>query len=57
MLGLEACQAEAGSRWDPTLVELLSLTASALQQGLAPPITQPTSLVANLLNPDLSLSP
>jgi DICT domain-containing protein len=55
--GLEACQAEAGSRWDPTLVELLGLTASALQQGLGPPITQPTSLVANLLNPDLSLSP
>jgi HD-GYP domain-containing protein (c-di-GMP phosphodiesterase class II) len=55
--GLEACQAQSGSRWDPTLVELLGLTATALQQGLAPPITQPPSLMVNLLNPDLSLSP
>lgn len=55
--GLEACQAQAGSRWDPALIELLRLTVSALQQGLGPPPSQPTSLVANLFNPDLSFSP
>ena len=35
------CQAQAGERWDPKLVETLGLLSMALQQGLNLPITPP----------------
>ncbi|HEY9764398.1 MAG TPA: DICT sensory domain-containing protein [Trichocoleus sp.] len=50
---LEACQAEQGEKWDPKLVELLSLMVKGLQQGFSLP-TLPTrfSLGTGLLNID-----
>ncbi|HEY9848919.1 MAG TPA: DICT sensory domain-containing protein [Leptolyngbyaceae cyanobacterium] len=38
---LAECQAEAGKRWDPKLVETLALLVMGLQQGLNLPITPP----------------
>lgn len=38
---LAECQAQAGERWDPKLVETLSLLVMSLQQGLNLPITPP----------------
>lgn len=36
-----ACQAEAGDRWDPKLIEVLGLLVSGMQQGLSLPVTMP----------------
>lgn len=38
---LAECQAQAGERWEPKLVETLSLLVMGLQQGLNLPITPP----------------
>jgi DICT domain-containing protein len=38
---LVACQAEAGDRWDPKLVEALTLLVMGLQQGMSLPIALP----------------
>lgn len=38
---LAQCQAEQGDRWDPKLVETLTLLVSGLQQGLDLPVTVP----------------
>ncbi|MBD2464127.1 metal-dependent phosphohydrolase [Oscillatoria sp. FACHB-1407] len=38
---LAACQAEAGDRWDPKLVETLALLVGGLQQGLNLPVNLP----------------
>jgi DICT domain-containing protein len=38
---LAACQAEAGDRWDPKLVEALTLLIRGLQQGMSLPIAMP----------------
>jgi DICT domain-containing protein len=38
---LAACQAEAGDRWDPKLVEALTLLVMGLQQGMSLPIALP----------------
>ncbi len=38
---LAQCQAEAGDRWDPKLIEALALLTSALQQGFTLPIHSP----------------
>ncbi|HEY9877302.1 MAG TPA: DICT sensory domain-containing protein [Leptolyngbyaceae cyanobacterium] len=50
---LEACQSEQGQKWDPKLVELLSLMVKGLQQGFSLP-TLPTKfrLGTGLLNVD-----
>ncbi|HEY9699992.1 MAG TPA: DICT sensory domain-containing protein [Trichocoleus sp.] len=37
----QSCQAEAGDRWDPKLVEVLGLLVSGMQQGLSLPVTTP----------------
>jgi DICT domain-containing protein len=51
---LETCQAEAGSRWDPKLVEMLSLMVNGLQQGMSlPTIPTKMTLGAGLLNPEV----
>ena len=52
---LATCQAEAGQRWDPKLVEILGLMVMGLQQGMSLP-TIPTriTLGSGLLNPDLA---
>lgn len=38
---LAECQAQAGDRWDPKLVETLTLLVMGLQQGLNLPVTPP----------------
>ncbi|MDX2211887.1 MAG: DICT sensory domain-containing protein [Oculatellaceae cyanobacterium bins.114] len=38
---LATCQAEAGDRWDPKLVEALTLLVGGLQQGLNLPVNLP----------------
>lgn len=38
---LTDCQREQGERWDPKLVEALTLLVSAMQQGLAVPVSIP----------------
>ena len=38
---LEACQAKQGDRWDPKLVDVLTLLVSGMQQGLSLPISLP----------------
>ncbi|MEO1067582.1 MAG: DICT sensory domain-containing protein [Cyanobacteria bacterium J06638_6] len=51
---LESCQAEAGQRWDPKLVEMLGLMVMGLQQGMSlPTIPTKITLGSGLLNPDL----
>jgi HD-GYP domain-containing protein (c-di-GMP phosphodiesterase class II) len=51
---LNTCQAEAGERWDPKLVDILSLMVKGLQQGLSlPTIPTKITLGSGLLNPDL----
>ncbi len=51
---LASCQAEAGERWDPKLVEILGLMVMGLQQGMSlPMIPTKITLGAGLLNPDL----
>lgn len=48
---LTACEAEQGQRWDPKLVEMLSLMVKGLQQGFSPPsIPTKLSLSSGLLN-------
>jgi DICT domain-containing protein len=52
---LGTCQQEVGQRWDPKLVEMLSLMVLGLQQGMSLP-TLPTKMTlgSGLLNPDLA---
>ncbi|KAM3111627.1 DICT sensory domain-containing protein [Phormidesmis sp. 146-33] len=38
---LAACQSEQGDRWDPKLVDVLTLLVSGMQQGLSLPISLP----------------
>jgi DICT domain-containing protein len=38
---LSACQAEEGDRWDPKLLEALTLLVRGLQQGMSLPIAMP----------------
>jgi HD-GYP domain-containing protein (c-di-GMP phosphodiesterase class II) len=38
---LGKCQAEAGDRWEPKLVETLTLLVMGMQQGLSLPIAPP----------------
>ena len=40
-LALEQCQQEAGTRWDPKLVDVFTLIVSGLQQGLDLPVQVP----------------
>ncbi|QQE64462.1 metal-dependent phosphohydrolase [Leptolyngbya sp. BL0902] len=48
-------QQEAGQRWDPKLVEILSLLVMGLQQGMSlPTIPTKITLGAGLLNPELA---
>ncbi|HEY9735723.1 MAG TPA: DICT sensory domain-containing protein [Trichocoleus sp.] len=48
---LAACQEEQGQRWDPKLVEILSLMVRGLQQGLSlPSLPARFSLATGLLN-------
>ncbi len=55
---LTACQAEAGQRWDPKLVEILGLMVMGLQQGMSlPAIPTKITLGSGLLNPDLDNYP
>jgi DICT domain-containing protein len=52
---LADCQAEAGQRWDPKLVEMLGLMVMGLQQGLSlPTIPTKITLGSGLLNPDVA---
>ncbi len=51
---IAACQADQGSRWDPKLVDILTLVAQGLQQGLSlPTLPLKFSLGTGLLNPEL----
>ncbi|NJN20345.1 MAG: metal-dependent phosphohydrolase [Leptolyngbya sp. RL_3_1] len=51
---LALCQKAEGERWDPKLVEVLSLMVKGLQQGLSlPSIPLKASLGAGLLNPEV----
>ena len=55
---LATCQAEAGQRWDPKLVEILGLMVMGLQQGISlPTIPTKITLGSGLLNPDLDDQP
>ncbi|WOD38078.1 DICT sensory domain-containing protein [Nodosilinea sp. E11] len=52
---LSTCQAEAGQRWDPKLVEILELMVLGLQQGMSlPTIPTKITLGSGLLNPDIA---
>lgn len=52
---LATCQAEAGQRWDPKLVEILGLMVMGLQQGMSlPTIPTKITLGTGLLNPDVA---
>lgn len=52
---LTTCQAEAGERWDPKLVEILGLMVMGLQQGMSlPSIPTKITLGSGLLNPDIA---
>ncbi|PZU98253.1 MAG: metal-dependent phosphohydrolase [Leptolyngbya sp.] len=52
---LITCQAEAGQRWDPKLVEILGLMVMGLQQGMSlPTIPTKITLGSGLLNPDVA---
>jgi DICT domain-containing protein len=55
---LSQCQDQAGERWDPKLVDMLSLMVKGLQQGLSLP-TLPTKITlgAGLLDPDVADRP
>ncbi len=51
---LAHCQQTQGERWDPKLVDILSLMVKGLQQGLSlPSIPLKISLGAGLLNPEI----
>jgi DICT domain-containing protein len=52
---LKQCQDQAGERWDPKLVEMLSLMVKGLQQGLSLP-TLPTkvTLGSGLIDPEVA---
>jgi hypothetical protein len=55
---LATCQAEAGQRWDPKLVEILGLMVMGLQQGMSlPAIPTKITLGSGLINPDLDDHP
>ncbi len=52
---LEVCQAQQGERWDPKLVDLLSLLVQGIQQGLSLPSIPPKFTAGvGLLDPDTS---
>jgi len=54
-LALGRCQHQAGDRWDPKLVEMLSLMVKGLQQGLSlPTLPARITLGAGLLDPDVT---
>jgi DICT domain-containing protein len=44
---LNACQAEQANRWDPKLIDTLTLLVNGLQQGLSLPV-MPTKIAAGL---------
>ncbi len=49
------CQAEAGDRWDPKLLEILGFLVTGLQQGLSlPTIPLKMSMGTGLLNPEVA---
>ncbi len=49
------CQAEAGDRWDPKLLEILGFLVTGLQQGLSlPTIPLKLSMGTGLLNPEVA---
>ncbi len=49
------CQAEAGDRWDPKLLEILGFLVTGLQQGLSlPTIPLKMSMGTGLLNPEVT---
>lgn len=51
---LADCQAEKGQRWDPKLMEILTLMVTGLQQGLSlPALPSRISLSTGLLSPDV----
>ena len=51
------CKADAGDRWDPKLVEILSFLVTGLQQGLSlPTIPMKMTLSSGLLNPEVAES-
>ncbi len=52
---LEKCQAEKGQRWDPKLVEALSLLVMGMQQGMNLPVELPKASAGMWLIDDLSL--
>ncbi|MGB3669748.1 MAG: DICT sensory domain-containing protein [Phormidesmis sp.] len=52
-----SCKAEAGDRWDPKLLEILSFLVTGLQQGLSlPSIPLKMTLSTGLINPDVAES-
>jgi DICT domain-containing protein len=54
-MALEQCQHQAGERWDPKLVEILSLMVKGLQQGLSlPALPTKITLGVGLLDPDVA---
>ncbi len=51
---LKVCQAKEAERWDPKLIEMLTLMVKGLQQGLSlPAIPVKISMGAGLLSPDI----
>ena len=51
---LATCQAKEAERWDPKLIEMLTLMVKGLQQGLSlPAIPVKISMGAGLLNPEV----
>jgi len=52
-----SCKAQAGERWDPKLLEILSFLVSGLQQGLSlPTIPLKMTLSTGLINPEVAES-
>ena len=52
-----SCKAQAGERWDPKLLEVLSFLVTGLQQGLSlPTIPLKMTLSTGLINPEVAES-
>lgn len=50
-----SCKEQAGARWDPKLIEVLSFLVAGLQQGLSlPTIPLKMTLSTGLINPEVS---
>lgn len=50
-----SCKAQAGERWDPKLLEILSFLVTGLQQGLSlPTIPLKMTLSTGLINPEVA---